>query len=59
MDTDIDTYDEAVHVSWIDILAYLAAKYGGDFSNYSNDDMDDFIENVKKGRSVATITKNM
>lgn len=59
MDTDIETYDEAVHVSWIDILAYLAAKYGGDFSNYSNDDMDAFIENVKKGRSVATITKDM
>ena len=34
MNTDIETYEQDLHVSWVDILAYLAAKYGGDFSAY-------------------------
>lgn len=28
---DVDTYQEEVHLNWIELLAYLGAKYGGDF----------------------------
>ena len=59
MDTDIDTYDEAIHINWVDILAYLGAKYGGNFSSYSYKDMDSFVNEVKKGRSVSDITADM
>ena len=31
---DIDTYGKEVHLDWIELLAYLGAKYGGDFSRY-------------------------
>ena len=33
-DADIGTYGTPQHVCWIDALAYLASKYGGDFSKY-------------------------
>ena len=59
MDIDIDSYGESIHISWIDTLAYLGAKYGGDFSRYSSSDMDDFVSQVKKGRTVKSITKDM
>ena len=59
MDTDIDSYDDKIHISWIDILAYLGAKYGGQFSNYSEKDMDEFVSMIKKGTSVSKITDNM
>lgn len=59
MDIDMDTYAEGIHVSWVDILAYLGAKYGGSFDRYENDDMDKFVNSVKKGRSVASITRDM
>ena len=32
MDIDIESYNEKIHLSWTDILAYLGARYGGDFS---------------------------
>lgn len=59
MDIDIDTYQDNIHLNWVDILAYLGAKYGGDFTSYNDRDMDYFVNKVKKGRSVASITKDM
>lgn len=59
MDIDIETYDEPVHVDWIDVLAYLGARYGGDFTGYKAADMDSFVSDIKGGRSVAALTKDM
>ena len=59
MDIDVDSYQGKVHVSWIDLLAYLGARYGGDFSQYQDSHMDDFAAKIKKGKSVASLTKDM
>ena len=59
MDIDVDSYQDRIHVSWIDLLAYLGARYGGDFSQYQDSHMDDFATKIKKGKSVASLTKNM
>ena len=36
LEADLATYGdpENPHVSWVELLAYLGAKYGGDFSRY-------------------------
>ncbi len=39
MKLDIASYGTDSHVSWIDLLAYLGAKYGGNFKNYKNSDL--------------------
>ena len=59
MDIDVDSYQDRIHVSWIDLLAYLGARYGGDFSQYQDSHMDDFAAKIKKGKSVTSLTKNM
>lgn len=59
MDTDIATYNEKVHVNWIDVLAYLAAKYGGDFSLYNEKHMDTFVKKIKNGVSINDLTEGM
>lgn len=59
MDTDIETYGTEHHINWIDILAYLAAKYGGNFNCYENADMEAFVSAVKSGTSVEEITDKM
>lgn len=59
MKADIDTYGSKTHIDWVDILAYLGAKYGGDFSLYDPDDMDDFVEELNSGTSIAALTKDM
>ena len=59
MDIDIESYNEKIHLSWTDILAYLGARYGGDFSRYSEKDMDSFTEALRKGDKLSDITGNM
>ena len=59
INNDIKTKDEDFHTDYIQQLAYLGAKYGGDFSKYKAEDLSDFCEKVKNGESVAEITKNM
>lgn len=59
MEIDIESYTQKIHINWVDILAYLGAKYGGEFYNYKDSDMDDFVTEIKKGKSVAALTKDM
>lgn len=44
---DISTYKEEVHLDWIELLACLAVKYGGDFKQYRAKDMDEIAEKIK------------
>ncbi len=59
MNIDIDTYGEDIHINWIEVLAYLGAKYGGDFKRYSSKDMDDIINRLKAGEKIEAITGDM
>ena len=46
---DIKSHEEnaEVKISWIDLLAYLGAKYGGDFSKYQSSDMDTLVDKLQ------------
>ncbi len=59
MDIDIESYDEKIHINWTDILAYMGARYGGDFSRYAEKDMDSFTEALRKGIKLSDITGDM
>lgn len=45
---DVDTYGEETHIDWVELLAYLAAGYGGDFSRYKSADMSAAVEKIKE-----------
>jgi len=47
---DIKTHTEEgqTPISWIDVLAYLAAKYGGDFSHFKKSDLAKLTETLEK-----------
>ncbi|MFQ7552949.1 MAG: hypothetical protein ACLRMZ_25025 [Blautia marasmi] len=47
---DVDTYGQEGHLNWVDLLAYLGARYGGDFKQYKAKDMDEIAERLQKGR---------
>ena len=59
MDIDIESYDEDIHVNWIHILAYLGARYGGDFDNYRQSHMDSFVRKIKGGTPLEAVTEGM
>lgn len=57
---DVQTYEEVVHLNWIDLLAYLGAKYGGDFTRYKQSDMDTLANTLTVGgETIATLTASM
>ncbi len=61
MDADISSHTNSgdIKINWIEVLSYLAAKYGGDFKRYKESDMDEIIKKLKDGENIGDITKNM
>jgi murein DD-endopeptidase MepM/ murein hydrolase activator NlpD len=56
---DIKSQKEEIKLNWIDILSYLAAKYGGNFNNYKYKDMENVVKALKKGENIQEISKGM
>lgn len=56
---DVELHDTKTPVHWIELLAYLGAKYGGDFSSYQEKDMCDLVEKLKGKETIKTLTKDM
>ena len=50
---DLDTYTKEIHLDWVDLLAYLGAKYGGDFSKYKEKDMVKIAEALLSGEKTV------
>lgn len=56
---DIESYDTEIHLKWTELLAYLSAKYGGNYRYYKSKDLDDLVARLNQGESIDTITKDM
>lgn len=58
---DVESQDEEIKLNWIEILAYLGAKYGGDFSSrYREKDMTQLVEKLtSKEETMESITKEL
>ena len=50
-ETDVDTYREDYHIDWISLLAYTAARNGGEFGKQALKDMDALTEKIKNGET--------
>jgi len=53
---DVESQTEEIKLNWIELLAYLGVKYGGDFSKYKEKNM---VELVKKIRSSEETMESM
>ncbi len=59
MSLDIESYSKKEHIDWIDALAYIAAKYEGDFRRYREADLDHFARLRSRGMTTGSITRAM
>ncbi len=61
LELDIQTWEDPnrLHVDWIDALAYLGARCGGDFSQVKRKDLNDLAQKVEAGTPIVTLTENM
>ncbi|MGN0507052.1 MAG: M23 family metallopeptidase [Lachnospiraceae bacterium] len=48
---DVATYGQDIHLNWIELLAYLATSYGGDFSKYKKSDMKKLADSLLSGET--------
>ena len=56
---DINTCQAPVHLDWIQLLAFLGARYGGDFSRFRQADLDSLAEALKNSTSMDTLAEGM
>lgn len=57
---DVDTCQSDIHLNWVDLLAYLGTRYGGDFSKYKPEHMTAVAEKLKNGETtMEELTKDM
>jgi len=56
---DVKSYGKEVKLNWVELLAYLAAKYGGDFKKYKSRDMDELVSKLNNGQTMERLTEKM
>ncbi len=58
LNIDVDSHNHGGKINWIQLLAYLGAKYGGDFSHYKSNDMDSLVTKLQS-QTMDEITSSM
>ena len=59
LDIDSHNSDSKIKYNWIELLACLACKNGGNFKKFNQNDLNKLIEQLKNGKTMKDITKNM
>lgn len=49
---DIKTHEEGTHISWIDSLAWLACKNGGNWKSYRSSQLQKLLDTLEEGQTV-------
>ncbi len=59
LDINSHNNNEEIKYNWIELLSYLACKYGGDFKRFSNNDLVALTNKLKNGSTMEELTKNL
>lgn len=59
LDINSHVKDEKIKYNWIELLSYLACKYGGDFGKFKSKDLDALVEKLKSGETIEALTKDI
>ncbi|MCC8023175.1 MAG: M23 family metallopeptidase [Clostridiales bacterium] len=61
MNLDVETYEDETraHIDWIELLAYLAVKCGGDFDKHKTSDYNTLVEKLEAGSTVSELADGM
>jgi murein DD-endopeptidase MepM/ murein hydrolase activator NlpD len=59
LEYDIKSYGKEIKLNWIELLAYLAAKYGGNFKRYKKADLDKLVKLLNEKTPMEELVKDM
>lgn len=51
LDIDSHTNNEDVKFNWIELISFLACKYGGDFKRFNQKDLNSLVDNLRKRKN--------
>ena len=55
---DIDSQKKAIHLNFIEMLAYLASQNGNNFKSYKDKQLDEIALKLNSGKTIEELTKN-
>ncbi len=55
LNIDIASVDKEIHIDWIELLAVLGCKYGGNFKSYKKDDLTQIVDKIENGEKAEDI----
>ena len=56
---DVDSYEEEIHLNWIELLAYAAARQGGEFGKEALKNIDECASELREGESMEKLTEKL
>lgn len=59
LDINSHVKNEEIKYNWIELLSYLACKYGGNFKKFNNKDLTALTEKLKNGSKMEDLTKDL
>ena len=59
LDIDSHNQNDSIIYNWIELLAYLACKNGGNFKNFKSKNLDSLLKQLKEGQTISDLTQNM
>ena len=59
LDIESHNNNSALKYNWLELLAYLACKNGGDFKNFSSSDLDKLVNELNSGKTISDLTSTM
>ena len=59
LDINSHNNDERIKYNWIELLAYLACKNGGNFKNFKESDLNNLVDKIKNGESITDLSKDL
>lgn len=58
LDIDSHVNDEDVKFNWIELMALLSCKYGGELSKFKQPDLDNIINDLRAGKAASDLGSN-
>lgn len=58
LDIDSHNSDTPIKYNWVELLAYLACKNGGNFKNFKQKDLTSLTDKLSQGTTMADLTKD-
>ena len=59
LDINSHVNNEEIKYNWIELISYLACKYGNDFSKFKQKDLDELTGKLESGQTMEELTQNM